>query len=117
PHGCRARHGVHDRAGAVRPGRRRLPPLGHGRGHRGRDRDPHRLSARHREPDDRAVVSYWVVPGAFRAGPYPESADEFDTYVDLTEDGELPAYEAADHRRFPIPDFGKPTREQMDAIL
>ena len=62
-------------------------------------------------------MSYWVVPGAFRAGPYPESADEFDTYVDLTEDGELPPYDAADHRRFPIRDFGVPTREQMDEIL
>jgi Metallopeptidase family M24 len=38
-------------------GARRLPSLGHGRRHRGRGRDPHRLSARPREPDVPGLVS------------------------------------------------------------
>jgi protein-tyrosine phosphatase len=60
---------------------------------------------------------YWVVPGRFAAGPYPVEPLEFDTFVDLTEEGELPTYEAADHRRFPVRDFGVATVEQMDEIL
>ncbi len=36
---------------------RRLPPLGHGRRHRGRHRDPHRLPARPREPDHPGLTS------------------------------------------------------------
>ena len=51
----RARHGLHDRARPLSSRGRRLPPLGHGRRHRGRDRHPHRLPERHREPDDRDV--------------------------------------------------------------
>ena len=39
-----------DRAGALRPGDRRLPSLGHRRRHRGRHGRPHRLPERHREP-------------------------------------------------------------------
>jgi len=60
---------------------------------------------------------YWVVPGRLAAGPYPEKRLAFDTFVDLTEEGELARYEADDHRRHPIADFGVPTVEAMDDIL
>ena len=41
PHARRAGNGLHDRAGALLGRHRRLPPLGHGRRHRGRDRRAH----------------------------------------------------------------------------
>ena len=51
PDGDPARDGVHGRARPVRARARRLPPLGHRARDRGRDRDPHVLPARPREPD------------------------------------------------------------------
>jgi protein-tyrosine phosphatase len=67
-------------------------------------------------------VSYWVVPNRLRAGPYPDGdvlSAGFDTFVDLTEEGELEPYAAggARHLRFPIPDFGTPSRAQVTEIL
>ncbi|MBI5841726.1 MAG: dual specificity protein phosphatase family protein [Chloroflexi bacterium] len=87
--------------------------------------------------------SYWVLPGRFLAGEYPMSNSEertrrqmdaflengFDTFIDLTNPNELPPYlpiltEQAQayekeirYRRFPIGDFGIPTRETMQSIL
>lgn len=88
-------------------------------------------------------TSYWVIPGRFLAGEYPASLDleqtrqrlgaflaaGLDTFFDLTVPGELPSYlpvlhEQADrrrmkvhYRRFPIPDLGVPSREEMLLIL
>ena len=88
--------------------------------------------------------SYWVLPGRFLAGEYPGLRyDEFstrrrltaflnagfDTFIDLTCEGERPVYlpllqeEAAayerpiDHRRFSFPDFSVPTPGTMVATL
>jgi hypothetical protein len=88
--------------------------------------------------------SYWVLAGRFLAGEYPGSFDQeatrgraeafleagFAAFIDLTapEDELLPyrpVFEAQaiarasdiDYRRFPIPDLGLPTDEQMTAIL
>ncbi len=67
---ARAGHGLHDRAGALRPGDRRLPPFGHRRRHRERDGDAHRLPERHREPHAAALIgARCPTPGrAFAAG-------------------------------------------------
>jgi hypothetical protein len=87
--------------------------------------------------------SYWVIPGRFLAGEYPGGFDEqaargrigafleagFQTFIDLTGPGELPAYFplleagadarglAIQHLRFPITDHGLPAPGQMSAIL
>ncbi len=87
--------------------------------------------------------SYWVVPRRFLAGEYPGHFDEeetrrridafleagINTFIDLTTSGERVPYlpilkEEAGYyeievryRRFPIGDFGLPTREQMVATL
>jgi protein-tyrosine phosphatase len=89
------------------------------------------------------MESYWVKPAQLLAGEYPGRATEdatrqimdaflgqgFDTFIDLTSAGELPAYQpilleqarlhniGASHQRFPIGDFGLPTRSQMADIL
>lgn len=95
-------------------------------------------------PTDRPIPdSYWVEPGRFLAGEYPGRFDAeqtrrrmaallaagFDTFIDLTAPGELPAYLPAlleearryereiSHKRYPITDFGLPTTETMRAIL
>ena len=72
---------------------------------------------------------YWVVPRRLCAGEYPIGsldllqAAGIDTFVDLTEEGEygIPSYatelDGLEHVRFPIPDYGVPTRGQMTAIL
>lgn len=88
-------------------------------------------------------AAYWVEPGRFLAGEYPGRPDPrllrqrvmsllhagFTTYIDLTRPGEREPYaptlqeEAGQHgltisyQRFPIGDFGLPTRSQMSAIL
>jgi hypothetical protein len=88
-------------------------------------------------------TSYWVVPGKLLAGEYAGSRDKeqtrqrlaafldasFDTFLDLTTEGELPPYppilmEEANNRdrrihyqRFPIQDKGLPSSETMAAIL
>jgi len=88
-------------------------------------------------------ASYWVVPGKLLAGEYAGSRDEeltrqrmaafldagFDTFLDLTTEGELPSYlsilmKEANNRdrrlhyqRFPTPDEGLPSVEMMTAIL
>jgi hypothetical protein len=96
-------------------------------------------------------ASYWVVPGRLLAGEYAGSQDEeqtrqrmaafldagFDTFFDLTTEGELPPYlpilmEEANTRdrrshygsptgyhyqRFPIRDEGLPSTDTMLAIL
>jgi len=85
----------------------------------------------------------WVRPGALLAGPYPATrGDErgraslgalldagVSVFVDLTEAGECPPYDAAlqaeatrrgrlvVHHRLPIPDFGVPDDAHMTAIL
>ena len=79
---------------------------------------------------------YWVVPGAFIAGPYPGRFTEDDTrerlavlldagvtaFVDLTEEGELPPYAGVleklgatdvSARRFAIPDHSAPSSRQL----
>ena len=79
--------------------------------------------------------SYWVDPGRLLAGEYPSELDEADAeekrallkgagidfFLDLTEEGELPPYEARvaplEHRRMHIRDFGCPSRTEMRAIL
>ena len=87
--------------------------------------------------------SYWVEPGQFLAGEYPARFDVertrqridalieagFDTFIDLTQDGETFPYkdillEQAEvyavkvtHQRFAIGDFGLPTSSQMKEIL
>lgn len=88
-------------------------------------------------------ASYWVEPGRFLAGEYPGSPHAlvlrqrvvallragFDTFIDLTRPQEREPYlptlmeEApyyglsVHHQRFPIGDFGLPTRLQMNDIL
>jgi len=96
-------------------------------------------------------ASYWVVPGRLLAGEYAGNRDEeqtrqrlaafldagFDTFLDLTTEGELPPYlpilmEEANNRdrrpyygsptgyhyqRFPIQDKSLPSSETMAAIL
>lgn len=85
----------------------------------------------------------WVRPGLWLAGPYPFARDDergraslralldagVSVFVDLTEAGECPSYEAAlqaeairrgrlvVHHRLPIPDFGVPEDAHMTAIL
>ncbi len=85
----------------------------------------------------------WIVPGALLAGPYPFARDEergraalralldvgVTAFIDLTEAGECPPYDAAlqaeatrrgqlvTHQRLPIPDFGVPDDAHMAAIL
>jgi hypothetical protein len=88
--------------------------------------------------------SYWVEPGRFLAGEYPGHhealqaarritaflAAGFDTFLDLTQAGELVPYKPilraeAQHysertityRRFPVGDYGLPTKETMKNIL
>ena len=84
--------------------------------------------------------TYWVIPGRLLAGEYPGAADEtearrrlarlhqagVDSFIDLTEDGELPPYrhllpKHADYLRVGIVDTGVPnnvaqTRELLAAI-
>ena len=82
---------------------------------------------------------YWVAPDRLLAGEYPRNPDEessrdkmaalkgagIDSFIDLTEDGELRPYAQwaapAGHARFPIPDLGVPaspkrTAAALDAI-
>jgi len=84
--------------------------------------------------------TYWVIPGRLLAGEYPGAADDtearrrlarlleagVDSFVDLTEDGELPPYrhllpKHSDYLRVGIVDTGVPnnvarTRELLAAI-
>ena len=84
--------------------------------------------------------TYWVIPGRLLAGEYPGAADDtearrrlarlhqagVDSFIDLTEDGELPPYrhllpKHADYLRVGIVDTGVPnnvaqTRELLAAI-
>jgi hypothetical protein len=88
--------------------------------------------------------SYWVIPGRFLAGEYPGLSfddfgtrqrltafirNRFDTFIDLTCEGERPDYlpvlqeEARafeitiEHKRFSFPDFSVPTHKRMTAAL
>ena len=88
--------------------------------------------------------SYWVLPGQFLAGEYPALPHDefgtrrrltaffnagFDTFIDLTCEGERPPYfsmlrEEAGyagceirHQRFSLPDFHVPSHETMVATL
>jgi len=89
------------------------------------------------------LESYWVIPGKFLAGEYPGDWNEtgtrrrigallkagFDTFIDLTRPDELAPYENILHEeagiydiktvyhRFPIGDFGLPSKEQIIRIL
>ena len=71
---------------------------------------------------------FWVKPGRLLAGCYPSLGADLDRLreagvagvVDLTEDGELPAYALPDrvaYVRHPIVDFGCPSREELVATL
>jgi hypothetical protein len=96
-----------------------------------------------KNPDRPLPESYWVEPGRFLAGEYPAGwnareahkqlaallAAGFDTFIDLTSPDEFDPYQpildkeasrlglAAAYQRFPIGDFGLPTRPQMTTIL
>ena len=87
--------------------------------------------------------SYWVLLGQFLAGEYPGRFNEeqtrlrlealldaqIDTFVDLTQPGELPPYlsilqeqarayeRKVNYQRFPILDRGLPARAEMIATL
>ena len=87
--------------------------------------------------------SYWVHSGTLLAGEYPGSRDDesstdrltnfiksgIDTFIDLTQDGELPSYSVllqehargnnidVTYTRLPIVDFGLPSFKQMTMIL
>ncbi len=89
------------------------------------------------------VQCYWVLPGRFLAGEYPAHMDRpqpeqrldallkagIDAFFDLTERGELEPYypvleeraalrrSEVHYRRFAIPDYGLPSRDQMRALL
>lgn len=94
--------------------------------------------------DERPIPeTYWVEPDRFLAGEYPGRPNDeltrqrldrflaqgFDTFIDLTTEGEMPSYHpilieqariyglTVRHLRFPIGDFGLPTREGMVATL
>jgi protein-tyrosine phosphatase len=68
----------------------------------------------------------WVLPGRLAAGSYPREVDDLraagiNAFVDLTEEGELPAYApelgGLEYRRAAIRDFGVPSVDEMEAIL
>ncbi len=88
--------------------------------------------------------SYWVFPGRFLAGEYPIRSltgdqarlrldallqAQIDTFVDLTQPGEMPPYlsllqeearayeRQVNYQRFPILDLGLPARAKMIATL
>lgn len=90
--------------------------------------------------------SYWVVPGRFLAGEYPRTLEEekslakirsllsfgIGVFIDLTEPGEssfsaapLMEYDSllekagfpVEHKRFPIPDRGTVSKEEIKRIL
>lgn len=91
----------------------------------------------------RLVESYWVIPGQLLAGEYPAHVERpdaiarldsllaqgIDTFLDLTEPGELSPYlpmldqqaklkqVRVTHHRFPIVDFGLPEPSMMWDIL
>ena len=69
--------------------------------------------------------TYWVEPGRLLAGSYVRDvrsllAAGVTLFVDLTEEGELEAYESPRHLRTSIRDFGVPStadlRRTLDAI-
>ncbi|MEW5828127.1 MAG: hypothetical protein AB1846_04485 [Chloroflexota bacterium] len=88
-------------------------------------------------------AAYWVEPGRFLAGEYPGRPEPhlmrqrltgflrlgFDTFIDLTGEGEREPYshiletEGRDygldvaHHRFSVGDFGLPSRKQMAGVL
>jgi len=80
--------------------------------------------------------SYWVEPGALLAGEYPGSWEEAESiagldalrdagitsFVDLTEEGELPPYQpllraGVRYRRMAVRDLDVPSRDEMRAML
>jgi hypothetical protein len=89
------------------------------------------------------LESYWVLAGRFLAGEHPARFDEdqtrhrldalldvqIDTFIDLTQPGELPPYisilqdqarvykREVTYQRFPILDLGLPARSGMLATL
>jgi hypothetical protein len=106
----------------------------------------HRSKKAQGEPlEDKPIAeSYWVIPGRFLAGEYPGMRyDEyttrlridalleagFDTFLDLTCEGERPAYlpslqaealargRQVSHRRFSFTDLGTPSHELMTTVL
>ena len=97
-----------------------------------------------RQAEERPIrAAYWVEPGRFLAGEYPGRPEPhlmrqrltaflrlgFDTFIDLTGEGEREPYfpllqaEGRDygldvtHQRFSVGDFGLPGREQMAGVL
>ncbi len=91
------------------------------------------------------LETYWVIPGKLLAGEYPGTRLIDDPllnrkldyllelkityFLDLTEPGALTPYRqtlfqeairfgiTVEYHRFPIPDFGVPTRAQMNGLL
>lgn len=69
------------------------------------------------------MSTYWVEPGRFLAGRYPDLIDDLvdagvTLVVDLTEEGERLAYDAPMRRvRVPIADFSCPAPETVNEIL
>jgi hypothetical protein len=94
-------------------------------------------------PERPLPESYWVQAPCFLAGEYPAGRNGqetrerlaamltagLDTFFDLTNPGELESYQpalaresshlgiSAIYRRFPIADFGLPSRQQMTVLL
>jgi hypothetical protein len=91
------------------------------------------------------VETYWVIPGKFLAGEYPGTRLVYDPlltrkldyllerklsyFLDLTEPGALTPYDEklleeagwlgykVEYHRFPIPDYGVPSRARMNEVL
>jgi hypothetical protein len=97
------------------------------------------------DPTPPPIETYWVIPGKLLAGEYPGTQLIYDPllnrkldyllerkvsyFLDLTEPGALTPYSETlfqeagrlgyrvEYHRFPIPDFGVPTRAQMNGLL
>jgi hypothetical protein len=91
------------------------------------------------------IDTYWVIPGKLIAGEYPGTRLIYDPllarkldyllehkvsyFLDLTEPGELTPYDEklfeeagwmgyqVEYHRFPIPDYGVPSRVKMNELL
>ena len=99
-----------------------------------------------KKPSDlpQSLNCYWVLPGRLLAGAYPGSryfenqthqildnllSLGIDTFIDLTQEDEMPAYEpllleaagwldrTVMYRRWPIRDLDVPSREDLESIL
>ena len=89
------------------------------------------------DPDRPIANSYWVIPGRLLGGEYPGGVDDtatrtrlgsfrtagLDSFIDLTEEGELPPYRhlltsASRYHRSPIADAAVPNNvSEVQAVL